>query len=860
MKRIATVLSILFMSSVAWAQSQFPAHTTWGNPAASSALPKQMTQAEVAAMCNTFTSLLIGCVPASGGGTANFLRADGMWSPPSGGVAGSIAVGTTTVTGGTSNQLIFDNGGVVGEITKGNNCFYQTNASGVASCLLNVKTQLSSQTTFYVNGNAATTNAITAAGNNTLHFPAGSGTTNAITAAGNNILHFASTPVTIYVGAAINDTTTSVIPANTTVTAISQTTVTLSANVTGGGVGSGDTIQWSLNTFFVGQTITDVTSAVIPGGTTISSVSVSGGSTSVVMSANATGGGVGNGDTIAWTAVCGVAGASTCGIGSDSVTALQAQSPATPFLTLANAVKVAVNSYDFQSIPPIFNLAHGASTNYSGGCGLGGNNGAVSGSGAIWIFGDSSAPTAATMIAKNNGYALWVGHFCVVRTANLSVGDQGSAGTGFHVTEWGGIDFQTGVTTFGQFNTSAYQLLGDGYGHFELGDNNALTFVGGAAGWLNISSMARFDAGSTNGAFPVVQYTINIPTAVVYAVAGVNGAGPFSFHNFTASTFTGAGVAGTTGVRAIITGTGYLEGASTCSAVFPGNAACQLSNGFVDGGGDAVNFAKVLVSSTTTLSPDSPLEINLNTVNTLAPQAGTQIHLVGANGNANVGMLFDTFQNGTGAGNPVFFGRVANGTAAAPTAMPAAATGFSVGAQGYDGVSAYGTLANFQIESINQTSTTDHGGLIRFRTVASGAVGTPVSRLLLQQGVTIGSGSVDPGAGNLGFANLAFSGTAPTISSGFCSTSPSITANNGTVAFDINVGTSCSGSTGTLGMPTAATGWVCDFHNVTNPATNVVEQTGGATNTVTLTNYVRTTGVAGNFTASDHIRAKCVAY
>lgn len=29
---------------------------------------------------------------------------------------------------------------------------------------------------------------------------------------------------------------------------------------------------------------------------------------------------------------------------------------------------------------------------------------------------------------------------------------------------------------------------------------------------------------------------------------------------------------------------------------------------------------------------------------------------------------------------------------------------------------------------------------------------------------------------------------------------------------------------------------------------------------VTLTNYVRTTGVAGNFTASDHIRAECVGY
>jgi hypothetical protein len=40
----------------------------------------------------------------------------------------------------------------------------------------------------------------------------------------------------------------------------------------------------------------------------------------------------------------------------------------------------------------------------------------------------------------------------------------------------------------------------------------------------------------------------------------------------------------------------------------------------------------------------------------------------------------------------------------------------------------------------------------------------------------------------------------------------------------------------------------------------VPSQTGGATNTVTLTNYARTTGLASNFTASDHIRAACSGY
>ncbi len=101
---------------------------------------------------------------------------------------------------------------------------------------------------------------------------------------------------------------------------------------------------------------------------------------------------------------------------------------------------------------------------------------------------------------------------------------------------------------------------------------------------------------------------------------------------------------------------------------------------------------------------------------------------------------------------------------------------------------------------------------------------------------------------------------APTISAGFCATSPSIPNANGTVAFSINVGTSCTGATtGTLALPTATTGWVCSFYNVTAPATNVVRQTGGATNTATLTNY-NNAGTPTDFTASNVIRANCMAY
>lgn len=74
---------------------------------------------------------------------------------------------------------------------------------------------------------------------------AGSVTTNATTAAGSAVLNFASVPSWIVAGMVAFDNTSSVIPAGTTVLSKTATTVTLSANVTGGGVGNGDSISFS---------------------------------------------------------------------------------------------------------------------------------------------------------------------------------------------------------------------------------------------------------------------------------------------------------------------------------------------------------------------------------------------------------------------------------------------------------------------------------------------------------------------------------------------------------------------------------------------------------------------------------------
>ena len=76
------------------------ANSIIGNNTGSSATPLALTATQVTAMLNVFNSTLNGLVPLSGGGTTNFLRADGTWAAPSGG--GSITRSVNSISSGTT--------------------------------------------------------------------------------------------------------------------------------------------------------------------------------------------------------------------------------------------------------------------------------------------------------------------------------------------------------------------------------------------------------------------------------------------------------------------------------------------------------------------------------------------------------------------------------------------------------------------------------------------------------------------------------------------------------------------------------------------------------------------------------------
>ncbi|CAM6005515.1 unnamed protein product [Sphagnum balticum] len=77
--------------------AQMATLTIKGNNTGSTANAADLTVAQVNAILPVFSSSLNGLAPASGGGTANFLRADGTWAPPAGSVT-SVAFADASTT------------------------------------------------------------------------------------------------------------------------------------------------------------------------------------------------------------------------------------------------------------------------------------------------------------------------------------------------------------------------------------------------------------------------------------------------------------------------------------------------------------------------------------------------------------------------------------------------------------------------------------------------------------------------------------------------------------------------------------------------------------------------------------------
>ena len=136
--------------------------------------------------------------------------------------------------------------------------------------------------------------------------------------------------------------------------------------------------------------------------------------------------------------------------------------------------------------------------------------------------------------------------------------------------------------------------------------------------------------------------------------------------------------------------------------------------------------------------------------------------------------------------------------------------------------------------------------------VGSGTLTTGTGNILIGTSSsvdTVASGTsneINIGQGYINFA------TAPTITTGQAlGTTPTITANSSHV-FKAVVGATPTGTTETIGLPTAPTGWFCTAWDITTSA-NTAKQTASSATGATMT-------WSGTLTASDVILHNCDAY
>jgi hypothetical protein len=91
--------------------SNMSASTFKGRITGSTGSPEDMTPTQATSLLDVFTSGAKGLAPLSGGGTTNFLRADGTWAAPPGGGGGVTSVGGTgTVSGLTLTGTVTSTG------------------------------------------------------------------------------------------------------------------------------------------------------------------------------------------------------------------------------------------------------------------------------------------------------------------------------------------------------------------------------------------------------------------------------------------------------------------------------------------------------------------------------------------------------------------------------------------------------------------------------------------------------------------------------------------------------------------------------------------------------------------------------
>lgn len=497
------------------------------------------------------------------------------------------------------------------------------------------------------------------------------------------------------------------------------------------------------------------------------------------------------------TATCGVTGGSTCQAGSDSNTGLSVSSP---WLTVQHACDFINQKVDLAAQTVIVNLAHAAASsasaaNYGGAqC----KSGAWVGQVEITIQGDTASPTAVHITAPNSGDGLFVKDLALVAIDSVQIDDAGSAVSAIHAGQLGIIDVSN--VTFGAFNSGAVHLYSES-GGAKINVLAGNSIAGGAGQFIDVQN---------NSVLSFNNQTVAIPVAKAFTTFAFI-AGSSSVAGLSNTTFTGSGVAATTGVRAIMAGSTYVAAAgNSCNVVFPGNSPCQISNSASDDANDPLT-QPILAASFISLATTAQLATS-----TLTPTV--QYHTITPATVSPFG-LFSWANVTNGTRFELFKSRGATvGTYTAVT------SGDQIGVMAFDGADGTNGVTGAHVRATvdGSVSTGIVPMRLEFRTMNSGGTLDTRFTVFNDGGINTGTGTTSPGVGVFNISAVG-SAAAPTLTVGNTTTglySVSTTglglSVNGTVEGDWGITNSAAWTlVGNVFAPNlaslsgATTSWVC---------------------------------------------------
>jgi hypothetical protein len=212
-------------------------------------------------------------------------------------------------------------------------------------------------------------------------------------------------------------------------------------------------------------------------------------------------------------------------------------------------------------------------------CSIGGNTGGGSQT-LTNIKGNCGAPSNVIFSIPDGQTGLFVKDLGETEIQCVQFQGAGSGvSVGISAAQFSVVDLQS--TVWGSFGNGSLLI--------NVSQSSSLNLVGAAAMTLNAApgGTGTVIVLSSSANMLGANASIAIPSALAWGGQFIQLYGPV-MANLSGMTFTGSGVAGTTGKRAALIGNAFLTtGSIACNTFFPGNGACTLIQGAEDDAGDA---------------------------------------------------------------------------------------------------------------------------------------------------------------------------------------------------------------------------------------------------------------------------------